>query len=142
MRPTISYVVGYGLHVGRLLWWPPLMLASLVVWPIFVGADLFLRLWTGYKWVPFGLIVPLFLSYKALRRYYDLRDGGVLILNRIFKRDGVDFEIIRAEQAPERFASLLRLESWLMGSIVVAWSVGPLWLIVAHLFTLDGPRAR
>jgi len=142
MRPTVTYIAGYGLHVGRLLWWTPLMLASLIGWPILVGADLFLRMWTGYKWVPFGLVVPLFLTYKALRRYQDLREGGVLMLNRIFKRDGIDFEVIRAEHEPEKFARLLRLEAWLMGSIVVAWSLGPLWMIVAHLFTLGGPRTR
>ncbi|MBK7906576.1 MAG: hypothetical protein IPJ78_08420 [Gemmatimonadetes bacterium] len=134
MRPKISYVQGHGLHVGRLLWWLPLMLGSLVGWPILAGADLFVRMWSGHQNVPFGLVVPLYLGYRAIRRYRALRAGGTMVLDRVFRAPGSEIELARAEQEPDRFAQLLRLEAWLMGSVVAAWSAAPIGVIIAAWF--------
>jgi hypothetical protein len=117
MRPRITYVAGYGWHVGRVFVWPTLLLGSLLSVFVSVPLELGLQAWSETQ-LPFGLLVPLTSLVVLLRRLRRKLAHEPFVVDGLFD-DAYRLDLVHREQQPQRFWKLFRLEVWTWGGAVV-----------------------
>jgi len=128
MRPRITYVAGYGWHVGRLFVWPTLLLGSLLSVFVSVPFELGLQEWSETSF-PFGLLVPVAFLGVSLRRLRRKLAGQPFVVDPLFD-DPYQLEIVQREQQPRRFWRLFRLEvlTW-GGAVLLQTAMLMLWYL-------------
>ncbi len=114
MKPRISYVTGYGWHCGRLLLWPVLLVASVVVFFVLLPFQLVLQGWSGVR-LPFGLVVPIAAALLVARRLRRKLRGEPFLYDPLFD-DASEVDLIRRDERPVAFRRLLDFELLIWGT--------------------------
>lgn len=132
MKARICYVTGYGWHVGRLLWWPVLLLSAVLggfVASVLQSAAVVL---SGLP-LPYGLLFPLTILLLARRRLRDRLQGTKPFAYDPYFDDASELDLIWPD-AGSRFRRLLYVEILMWGSIVAAAAHMPTVMAARQFF--------
>jgi hypothetical protein len=116
MKGYIAFTKDHGIHVGRLLVWPALLLMCVFGIFVLVPVELILRSATRLDF-PFALLAPAgILFYLAVRTRRAFR--GEPLLYNTFARDSIisDTLIIRREESPRTWWFLIWFDIVIYGS--------------------------
>jgi hypothetical protein len=130
MRGRISYVEGYGWHVGRLFLWPTLLVAALL--SVFPAAtfEVLLILVTGLPW-PFAVVWPLLFALWIRRRLRRKLNGEPFVWDPMLViDDAYELDLVHRHLEPARWGKLFRLEvlTW-GGALLIHFGMLALWWI-------------
>ena len=131
MRPTVSYIQNHGWHVGRLLWWPALLLLGQPVALAAGALDLGLRALTGVD-APFVLVAPLGMLLVAMARVQRRHEQGTIVVDRILRLRDMRVDTVRESVEPARFRRWLFIDTALWAGVAVGWSVLPVLLVLRN----------